>query len=41
MGSAFDFARTAAADSLHDIELLEPMIIVVGDYLKAKLPAGQ
>ncbi len=39
--AAFDFARTAAADSLNDIELLEPMTIVVGSYLKAKLPAGQ
>jgi cytochrome c556 len=38
--AAFDFARGAAADSLNDIELLEPMTIVVGDYLKAKLPAG-
>jgi hypothetical protein len=39
--AAFDFARGAAADSLNDIELLEPMTIVVGDYLKAKLSAAQ
>jgi hypothetical protein len=39
--AAFDFARSAAADSLNDIELLEPMTIVIGDYLKAKLPQGQ
>jgi hypothetical protein len=39
--AAFDFARGAAADSLNDIELMEPMTIVIGDYLKAKLPAGQ
>ena len=38
---AYDFARTAAADSLNDIELLEPMSIVIGDYLRAKLPGGQ
>jgi hypothetical protein len=39
--AAYDFARSAAADSLNDIELLEPMTIVIGDYLKAKLPQGQ
>ena len=39
--AAYDFARGAAADSLNDIELIEPMTIVVGDYLRAKLPAGQ
>lgn len=39
--AAVDFARGAAADSLNDIELIEPMTIVVGDYLRAKLPAGQ
>lgn len=38
---ALDFAQGAVADSLNDIELLEPMSIVIGDYLKAKLPAGQ
>ena len=39
--AAYDFARGAAADSLNDIELMEPMTIVIGDYLKTKLPAGQ
>jgi hypothetical protein len=39
--AAYDFARSAVADSLNDTELLEPMTVVVGDYLKAKLPAGQ
>ena len=36
---AADFAQSAVADSLNDVELLEPMSIVIGDYLKAKLPA--
>ncbi len=36
---ALDFARGAVADSLNDVELLEPMCIVIGDYLRAKLPA--
>ena len=35
---ALDFARGAAADSLNDVELLEPMTVVIGDYLRAKLP---
>jgi hypothetical protein len=39
--AAYNFARAAAADSLNDIELLEPMSIVIGEYLKAKLPTGQ
>ena len=38
--AALDFARTAVADSLNDIELIEPMTIVIGDYLKSKLPAS-
>lgn len=36
---ALDFARGAAADSLNDVELLEPMCITIGEYLRAKLPA--
>jgi hypothetical protein len=36
-----DFAQAAVADSLNDLELIEPMSIVIGDYLKAKLPASQ
>ena len=39
--AALAFAQSAVADSLNDIELLEPMAIVIGDYLRAKLPAGQ
>ena len=39
--AALDFAKSAVADSLNDTELVEPMAIVVGAYLKAKLPAGQ
>ena len=38
--AALDFAHTAVADSLNDIELLEPMAIVVGEFLKVKL-SGQ
>lgn len=38
---ALDFARGAVADSLNDVELLEPMSIMIGDYLKAKLPSSQ
>ena len=36
--AALEFARSAVADSLNDIELVEPMSIVIGDYLRAKLP---
>lgn len=35
---ALRFAQSAVADSLNDIELLEPMTMVIGDYLRAKLP---
>ena len=35
---ALHFAQSAVADSLNDIELLEPMTMVIGDYLRAKLP---
>lgn len=38
---AYDFARAAVADSLNDVELIEPMSIVIGDYLRAKLPDKQ
>ena len=34
------FARGALADSLNDTEVNEPMAIVIGDYVRAKLPAG-
>jgi hypothetical protein len=36
--AALDFARGAVADSLSDIELVEPTAIMVGEYLRAKLP---
>jgi len=36
---ALDFARGAVADSLNDVELLEPMCITIGDYVRARLPA--
>jgi hypothetical protein len=39
--AALNFAQAAVADSLTDLELIEPMSIVIGDYLKAKLPPGQ
>lgn len=35
---AVDFAQAAVADSLNDTELLEPMVLMVGDYLRSKLP---
>ena len=31
------FARAAVADSLNDTEVNEPMAIVIGDYIRAKL----
>ena len=34
------FAREAVADSLADLEVAEPAAIVIGDYLRAKLPPG-
>jgi hypothetical protein len=37
--AAAEFARGAVADSLQDMELQEPMTIVIGDYLRSKLPA--
>lgn len=36
--AALNFAQAAVADSLTDLELIEPMSIVIGDYLRAKLP---
>jgi hypothetical protein len=38
--AAAEFARGAVADSLQDMELQEPMTIVIGDYLRSKLPAS-
>jgi hypothetical protein len=37
---AAEFAEAAAADSLNDIELLEPTVLLIGDYLRARLPAA-
>jgi hypothetical protein len=36
---AIDFAQAGVADSLNDMELLEPMVIMIGDYLHSKLPS--
>jgi len=38
---AKEFVEAAVGDSLNDVELLEPMVLVIGEYLRAKLPAGQ
>src|SRR5271157_774614 len=37
---AQEFAEAAVGDSLNDSELLEPMVVVIGEYIRAKLPAG-
>lgn len=37
---AIAFAEAAAGDSLNDVEILEPMVLVIGDYLRNKLPAA-
>jgi hypothetical protein len=34
------FAQEAVTDSLNDTEVTEPAAIVIGEYLRAKLPAG-
>jgi len=39
--TAAEFARSSVADALADMELMEPMAIVIGEYLRSKLPAGQ
>ena len=36
---AKEFAEAAAGDALNDVEILEPMVLVLGDYLKMKLAA--
>jgi hypothetical protein len=38
---ALAFAQSAVTDSLNDSEIGEPMAIVIGDYVKLKLQAGQ
>jgi len=37
---AKEFAESAAAESLTDLEILEPTLLLIGDTLRAKLPAG-
>lgn len=37
---AKEFAEAAVADSLNDLELLEPTVLLIGDYLRGKLPAA-
>ena len=37
---ALEFAQSAVADSLNDIEITEPTSVVIGDYIRTKL-AGQ
>jgi hypothetical protein len=37
---AKEFAESAAADSLNDMEILEPTLLLIGDILRNKLPAG-
>ena len=36
---AVEFAKAAVADSLNDIEIEEPTALVVGDYVRMRLPA--
>jgi hypothetical protein len=38
---AMAFAENAAADSLTDLEVLEPTLLLIGDILRAKLPAAR
>ena len=37
---AKEFAESAAADSLNDLEILVPTVILIGDTLHSKLPAA-
>jgi len=36
-----DLARSLVADSLNDTEVMEPAAIVIGEYLRSKLPPAQ
>jgi hypothetical protein len=38
---AKEFAENAAADSLNDLEVLQPTLMLIRDILRAKLPAGR
>lgn len=37
---AKEFAESAAADSLGDMEILQPTLLLIGDILRSKLPAA-
>jgi hypothetical protein len=37
---AKEFAESAAADSLSDLEILEPTLLLINDLLRSKLPAS-
>ena len=37
--AATDIAHALVADSLNDLELLEPTVVLIGDVLRARLPA--
>jgi hypothetical protein len=37
---AKEFAESAAMDSLNDLEILEPTLLLIGDILRTKLPAA-
>ncbi|MDR3534477.1 MAG: hypothetical protein P4L90_28430 [Rhodopila sp.] len=37
---AKEFAESAAAESLNDLEILQPTLLLIGDILHSKLPAG-
>jgi hypothetical protein len=37
---AQEFAESAAGDSLNDVEILEPTVLLIGDYIRTKLAAG-
>jgi hypothetical protein len=38
---AAEFARSMVADSLSDLEVTEPMVETIGEYLRTKLPGGR
>jgi hypothetical protein len=38
---AKEFAESAAADSLIDLEILEPTLMLINDTLRSKLPKAQ
>ena len=39
--AAIQFAEAAEGDALNDVELLEPTVVLIGEYLHSKLPAAQ